>query len=97
MLAGDGKSFSAGADLNWMRRQGSRAAGREPADARKLAALFRTIALCRTPTVARVHGAALGGGMGLAAVCDIASPRPRRSSRLRRSGLASFRRRSVPM
>jgi methylglutaconyl-CoA hydratase len=39
--------------------------------ARKLATLFRTISTCRTPTVARVHGAALGGGMGLAAACDI--------------------------
>jgi methylglutaconyl-CoA hydratase len=71
VLAGEGKSFSAGADLNWMRRQGTAAFEDNVADARRLADLYRTIALCETPTVARVHGAALGGGMGLAAVCDI--------------------------
>ena len=71
VLAGEGKSFSAGADLNWMKRQGASSAYQNLSDARKLAALFRTISTCRTPTVARVHGAALGGGMGLAAACDI--------------------------
>jgi methylglutaconyl-CoA hydratase len=71
VLAGEGKSFSAGADLNWMRRQGTAAFEDNVADARRLADLYRTIALCETPTLARVHGAALGGGMGLAAVCDI--------------------------
>lgn len=71
VLTGTGKSFSAGADLNWMKRQGAAPLEHNLADARKLALLFRTIASCRTPTVARVHGAALGGGMGLAAACDI--------------------------
>jgi methylglutaconyl-CoA hydratase len=71
VLAGEGKSFSAGADLNWMRRQGAAAFEDNVADARRLADLYRTIALCETPTLARVHGTALGGGMGLAAVCDI--------------------------
>lgn len=71
VLAGEGKSFSAGADLNWMRRQGTAAFEDNVADARRLAELYRTIALCETPTLARVHGAALGGGMGLAVVCDI--------------------------
>lgn len=71
VLAGEGKSFSAGADLNWMRRQGKAAFENNLADARRLADLYRMIALCKTPTLARVHGAALGGGMGLAAVCDI--------------------------
>src|SRR6476469_716699 len=71
VLAGEGKSFSAGADLNWMRRQGTAAFEDNVADARRLADLYRTIALCETPTLARVHGTALGGGMGLAAVCDI--------------------------
>lgn len=71
VLAGRGKSFSAGADLNWMKRQGAAGPEQNLADARKLAALFRTIAECATPTIARVHGAALGGGMGLAAACDI--------------------------
>ncbi|MGE5865374.1 MAG: enoyl-CoA hydratase-related protein [Rhizobacter sp.] len=71
VLAGEGRSFSAGADLNWMRRQGEAPAEANLADARKLATLFRTVATCATPTLARVHGAALGGGMGLAAACDI--------------------------
>ena len=71
VLAGEGKSFSAGADLSWMRQQGTAAFEDNVADARRLADLYRTIALCETPTLARVHGAALGGGMGLAAVCDI--------------------------
>lgn len=71
VLAGVGRSFSAGADLNWMKRQGAATVAENLADARRLAALFRTIALARTPTIARVHGAALGGGLGLAAACDI--------------------------
>jgi methylglutaconyl-CoA hydratase len=71
VLAGEGKSFSAGADLNWMKRQGAAPLEQNLADARKLAALFRAIASCSTPTLARVHGAALGGGMGLASACDI--------------------------
>jgi methylglutaconyl-CoA hydratase len=71
VLAGEGKSFSAGADLNWMQRQGAAAFEDNVADARRLADLYDTIASCETPTLARVHGAALGGGMGLAAACDI--------------------------
>jgi methylglutaconyl-CoA hydratase len=71
VLAGEGKSFSAGADLNWMKRQGAAPLEDNLSDARRLATLFRTISMCRTPTLARVHGAALGGGMGLASACDI--------------------------
>lgn len=71
VLAGQGKSFSAGADLHWMRRQAGASLDANRADARRLAALFRTIAQCPKPTLARVHGAALGGGMGLAAACDL--------------------------
>jgi len=71
VLAGEGKNFSAGADLNWMRQQGTAALEDNLADARRLAELYRAIAQCETPTLARVHGAALGGGMGLAAACDI--------------------------
>jgi methylglutaconyl-CoA hydratase len=71
VLAGEGKSFSAGADLNWMRRLGAAPVDENVADARKLAELLRTISTCATPTIARVHGAAMGGGMGLASACDI--------------------------
>ncbi|MBT2304818.1 enoyl-CoA hydratase/isomerase family protein [Variovorax paradoxus] len=71
VLGGRGKSFSAGANLNWMRRQGAASAQANLADARKLANLFKSLSECATPTVARVHGPALGGGMGLASACDI--------------------------
>lgn len=71
VLAGEGKSFSAGADLTWMQRQGAASVEENLADARRLAELFRTLSTLAKPTIARVHGAALGGGMGLAAACDI--------------------------
>jgi methylglutaconyl-CoA hydratase len=71
VLAGEGKSFSAGADLNRMKRQGAASVGDNLDDARKLANLFRTVSLCSRPTIARVQDAALGGGMGLASACDI--------------------------
>lgn len=71
VLAGRGRSFSAGADLAWMQRAGAASLDENLADARKLATLLRTLAQMRQPTIARVHGAALGGGMGLAAACDI--------------------------
>ncbi|MDG4596480.1 MAG: enoyl-CoA hydratase/isomerase family protein [Candidatus Contendobacter sp.] len=71
VLAGRGKSFSAGADLNWMKRAARHTVERNLADARQLATMLRTLAQLRQPTVARVHGAALGGGMGLAAACDL--------------------------
>jgi methylglutaconyl-CoA hydratase len=54
-----------------MKRQGASTQEANLADARKLAALFRAISRCATPTIARVQGAALGGGLGLAAACDI--------------------------
>lgn len=71
VLGGRGKSFSAGADLNWMRRQGMASEAENLADAQKLAELFRTLSEMRKPTLARVHGPAMAGGMGLAAACDI--------------------------
>ena len=71
VLAGRGKSFSAGADLNWMRRAAEASVDANLADARKLAGMLRTLAEMNKPTIARVHGAALGGGMGLASACDI--------------------------
>ena len=71
VLAGRGKSFSAGADLNWMKAAGEASLEENLADARRLAAMLGRLADCPKPTIARVHGAALGGGMGLAAACDI--------------------------
>lgn len=72
VLAGRGKSFSAGADLNWMRRAANNGLDDNLNDARALAHMLRTIAEMKKPTIARVQGAALGGGMGLASACDIA-------------------------
>ncbi len=72
VLAGRGKSFSAGADLNWMRRAANNGIDENLNDARALAKMLRTIAEMNKPTIARVQGAALGGGMGLASACDIA-------------------------
>ncbi|MCY1315109.1 Short-chain-enoyl-CoA hydratase [compost metagenome] len=71
VLAGRGKSFSAGADLAWMKRQGEATQTENLEDARRLARLFRLLAECGKPTIARVHGAGMGGGLGLAAACDI--------------------------
>ncbi|MFZ2267725.1 MAG: enoyl-CoA hydratase/isomerase family protein [Azonexus sp.] len=72
ILAGRGKSFSAGADLNWMKRAANNGLDDNLNDARALAHMLRTLAEMQKPTIARIQGAALGGGMGLAAACDIA-------------------------
>lgn len=71
VLTGAGRSFSAGADLNWMRRTASYGEAENLADARSLATLMQTLNELPKPTVARVNGAALGGGTGLVACCDI--------------------------
>ncbi len=72
VLTGAGHSFSAGADLNWMRAMadGSEAANRS--DARRLAAMLRRLDELPCPTIARVNGHAFGGGVGLIACCDLA-------------------------
>jgi methylglutaconyl-CoA hydratase len=72
VLAANGKSFSAGADLNWMRRMAKYSQAENLRDARALAALMRTLDGMHQPTIAQVQGAALGGGVGLVACCDIA-------------------------
>ncbi len=72
VLAGRGKSFSAGADLNWMKRAANNGVEDNLNDARALAGMLRVLAEMKKPTIARVQGAALGGGMGLASACDIA-------------------------
>ena len=71
VLTGAGRSFSAGADLNWMRRTATYGEAENLADARALAKLMQTLNELPKPTVARVNGAALGGGTGLVACCDI--------------------------
>lgn len=71
VLAGRGKSFSAGADLNWMKRAGEAGLDENLHDAMQLAGMLRNLAEMSKPTIARVQGAALGGGMGLASACDM--------------------------
>jgi methylglutaconyl-CoA hydratase len=72
VLAANGKSFSAGADLNWMRRMAKYSREENLRDAMALAGLMRTLDGMKKPTIARVQGAAFGGGVGLVACCDIA-------------------------
>ncbi len=72
VLAAKGKSFSAGADLNWMKGVARYSEAENIRDAVALASLMRTLDTMTKPTVARVHGAAFGGGVGLVACCDIA-------------------------
>lgn len=71
VLAGRGKSFSAGADIAGMRAAGQASEAENFAAAMDLAVMFRTLAEMSKPTIARVHGPAMGGGVGLAAACDI--------------------------
>jgi len=72
VLAGDGKHFSAGADLQWMQRASAASRAWNLDDARRFAAMLARIEGTPKPTVARIQGAALGGGVGLAAACDMA-------------------------
>jgi len=72
VLTGAGANFSAGADLNWMRRMGGFSAAENLADAMGLATMLRRLNEFPKPTVARVNGAAFAGGVGLIACCDIA-------------------------
>jgi len=72
VLGGAGASFSAGADMHWMRAMASASEADNRADALALARLLRTLDALPKPTIARVHGTALGGGVGLIACCDIA-------------------------
>ena len=71
-LAASGKSFSAGADLNWMRRMADYSRQQNLVDARALAGLMQTLDRLSKPTIALVQGAVYGGGVGLVACCDIA-------------------------
>jgi len=72
VLAGRGPAFCAGADLDWMRRMATYSMQENRTDARALADMLRAVYECPKPTLARVHGDAYAGGMGLIAACDIA-------------------------
>lgn len=72
VLAGAGKHFSAGADLQWMQRASEASEEWNLKDARVFAGVLAGIERCAKPTIARVQGAALGGGVGLICACDIA-------------------------
>jgi methylglutaconyl-CoA hydratase len=71
VLAGDGPSFCAGADIGWMRAAMQLDVEGNEQEAMAMAEMFEAIDSCPVPVVARVHGAALGGGMGLCAVADL--------------------------
>ncbi len=72
VITGAGTSFSAGADLNWMRRMAAADEASNRSDSLELARLMRSLAYFPKPTIARINGAAFGGGVGLIACCDIA-------------------------
>jgi methylglutaconyl-CoA hydratase len=71
VLAGDGPSFCAGADVAWMRASLGLTREQNEHDAMAMAQMFDAVDRCPVPVIARVHGAALGGGMGLCAVSDV--------------------------
>jgi len=72
VLAGRGSVFCAGADLEWMARMAAFSPEENRKDALQLARMLRTLCECPKPTIARVHGDAYGGGLGLVAACDMA-------------------------
>ena len=76
VLAGDGASFSAGADVEWMRSSVDLSYDENVADALRLRAMLDAIDSCPAPVVARVQGHALGGGCGLVACCDVVVAEP---------------------
>lgn len=71
ILAGSGKVFSAGADVTWMSRMAGYSHEENLTDAAEMARMFATLDSLPFPLIGRIHGAALGGGAGLAAVCDV--------------------------
>jgi methylglutaconyl-CoA hydratase len=72
ILGGRGKSFCAGGDLNWMKRMAGYTFEQNFADAQALANMLHVLNTLNKPTIARVHGSAFAGGMGLVAACDMA-------------------------
>ena len=79
ILAANGKSFSAGGDLGWMKRMAEYSYDENLHDARALAEMLKTLNFLTKPTIARVQGAAYGGAVGLVSCCDIAVGTPRTS------------------
>jgi methylglutaconyl-CoA hydratase len=79
VLAGEGKSFCAGADLKWMKAVVNASVEENKADAGRLVNLLNRMILCPKPIVARVHGAVYGGGMGILAACDLVAAVPKAS------------------
>ena len=71
ILRGNGKSFCAGGDLNWMKRSAAYSYDENVTDAMRLGTLLKTINFLTKPTIALVQGNAFGGGVGLTACCDI--------------------------
>lgn len=71
VLSGAGPIFSAGADLEWMQKSAELDSEGNRRDAMRLASVFRTLDECNAITIAQVQGAAIGGGMGLVACCDV--------------------------
>lgn len=72
VLAGNGPAFCAGADLNWMKKMAGYSHDENRSDALTLAQMLHTIWSCPKPVIARIHGDAYAGGVGLVAACDIA-------------------------
>jgi methylglutaconyl-CoA hydratase len=76
IIASNGKNFSAGGDINYMRRMGTNSYEENLADGGQLARLMKTLNGIPKPTIARVQGAAMGGGVGLVSCCDFAIGTP---------------------
>ncbi len=72
VLTGEGRSFCAGGDLNWMRAQFEASREKRMSEARALAHMLRAWNVCPKPVVGRIQGQAFGGGVGLVSVCDVA-------------------------
>lgn len=79
VLASEGKNFSAGADLNWMKRMAGYTRAENMRDSHALAEMLRVLNFMPKPTIARVQGAAFGGAVGLVSCCDMAAAAPRAS------------------
>jgi len=87
VLSGAGKLFCAGGDLNWMKAQIDAVRPTRMKEARKLAEMLRSLNEMPTPLIGRIHGAAMGGGVGMACVCDVAIASPETKFGLTETGL----------